>query len=390
MSAAAAADDDDADDSDDEDTEAAAAPDAENESVNANGPVDNTLHYTQDLSDKELDKRFCGDLPALGSISVGFADSGRLINGVHMPDDPAYQLVVPENAWGTAETVEFLTRVARAVRSQFPNAAPLRINHIGKKDGGWLRPHKSHQSGRDVDIGFYYKDGGGPGGRSRDRTKSIDLALNWAFLKAVVTETDVQLVLTDRKIQKVLHDYAVEKGEDPAWVASIIGGGPGALTQHARRHRDHFHVRFFSARSQELGRRVQPILNKRPEENIIPHRVKTGDTLGAIARKYGTTVAAIEKSNGMKNSFLHLGRVLSVPLRGPCTHCPMPPTVVLPPRRLPPLLLAAVPAPAVLEIPKAGVANAPAPVLAVPIAGDEYGRGAVSTQTVHALLPPVP
>jgi hypothetical protein len=38
----------------------------------------------------------------------------------------------------------------------------------------------------------------------------------------------------------------------------------------------------------------------------------------------------------MRNTFLRLGQVLTVPLRGPCTHCPIPPAVILPPRRLPP------------------------------------------------------
>jgi len=304
--------------------------------VPSSQPVDDTLRYSLDINEHELEQKFAKELPAMGSISVGFTDSGRLINGVRVPEDDAVNLVVPEYAWGTAETVSWLTAVAHAVRTVFPEAPALRINHIGKKDGGYLRPHRSHQSGRDVDIGFWYRNGIGPGGLPRDRTKLMDLAANWTFIRSVVTMTDVQMILVDRKVQNVLYEHALAAGEDKDWLDSLFKAGASSIVQHARKHRDHFHVRFFSPRSQELGRRVQPILNKRPDENKTLYRVHSGDTLGHIAKKWGSTVAMIQKANGMRNSFLTLGRSLVIPMRGPCTQCPLPPPFVVPPRRLPP------------------------------------------------------
>ena len=49
----------------------------------------------------------------------------------------------------------------------------------------------------------------------------------------------------------------------------------------------------------------------------------------------------IQKHNGMRNTFLRVGRSLAVPMRGPCTHCPVPPPLVVPARRLPPATTAA-------------------------------------------------
>ncbi len=47
------------------------------------------------------------------------------------------------------------------------------------------------------------------------------------------------------------------------------------------------------------------------------HRVRKGETLGAIARRYGTTVRAIQQANGMgRRTLLSIGRVLEVP-KGP-------------------------------------------------------------------------
>jgi murein endopeptidase len=333
-----------ADDDDDSDNE---TDEAEAESVQASSaPADNTLHFSADISDAELEKRFVHDIASLGSISVGFADSGRLINGVRVPDDIGCAIVVPEYAWGTKEAVDGIIAINHAMRQQFPDAAPMRINHIGKKEGGYINSHKSHQSGRDVDIGFYYKGGVGPGGMRGDRMRYMDLAPNWALVKAVAMLTDTQFILVDKKVQRVLYDYALQQGEDRAWLDTMFFNGHGGFVQHAKHHRDHFHVRFFAPRSQELGRRVQPMLAKRPDENRIIYRVHSGDNLGRIAKKYGSSVAMIQKANGMHNTFLKLGRALQVPMRGACTQCPMPPPVVLPPRHLPPVTAAlASPAP---------------------------------------------
>ena len=332
-----------ADDHDEDEAEPANGIDPESEAIpGANVPLDDTIRYTTDLTDQDLDKRFCGDLASLGSISVGFAESGRMIGAVKMSQDPAWTLVVPEYAWGTQETVDYLSAAARLVKAQFPDSVPLRVNHIGKKDGGYVRPHRSHQSGRDVDLGFFYKNDVGPGGLPRAREKLIDPARNWALIRAIVTQTDVQVILADRRIQNVLYEHALAQGEDKEWLDSLFHAGTASLVQHARRHRDHFHVRFFSPRSQELGRRVQPLLAKRPDENKVSHRVRSGDTLGHIARKYGSSVRMIQRANGMRSTFLKLGRSLTVPMRGPCTQCPLPPPVVVPARRLPPQLKTAV------------------------------------------------
>ncbi|MBS1153391.1 MAG: LysM domain protein, partial [Myxococcaceae bacterium] len=249
----------------------------------------------------------------------------------------------PEFAWGTRETVVYLSIVARAVQDQFPYVAPLRVNHIGKKEGGYLRPHHSHQSGRDADLGFYYRAGMNPLQVKGPRENAMDLPANWALVKALATRTDTQVILLDRRVQKVLYDYAISIGEDRAWLDSLFHAGRASLLQHVRRHRDHFHVRFYSARSQELGWRIQPLLARRADENFVIHRVKKGDTLGHLAMRYGSGVKLIQRANGLSSVALRVGRTLNIPLRGPCTRCPLPPRVVVPPRRAPSTLAAQAP-----------------------------------------------
>jgi murein endopeptidase len=322
------------DDSDDSDTPGEAG-EAELPTSADGAASDGGPRYTADLTDAQLEEQWRKDPKLLGSMSVGLADSGRMINSEQLLDGPNWRAVDPIGSYGTHETLEYIRAIAGQMAKLYPNAPVLRVNHISAKDGGYLRPHQSHQSGRDADLGFYYPGDGEPV-RQRDREHYIDLERNWALLKAVVTLSDVQFVLVDRRVQKVLYDYALRQGENQAWLDSLFHDGRNALVQHARRHRDHFHVRFYNARAQELGRRVLPLLGEQPEQNVAMHRVKSGDTLGHIALKYGTTVAAIRQANHLQRDFLRLGITLRVPLRGPCTHCQEPPAVVIPPRRLPP------------------------------------------------------
>jgi membrane-bound lytic murein transglycosylase D len=56
------------------------------------------------------------------------------------------------------------------------------------------------------------------------------------------------------------------------------------------------------------------------------HTVRRGDTLGAIARRYRTSVNAIKRLNGLRSNLIRIGQVLRVPSRGGVERAPAPPT----------------------------------------------------------------
>ncbi len=292
--------------------------------------------YTGDMSDAELLKVWKTKRESLGSVSIGFTDSGRLINAEPFPATGGPWVVVdPPKTYATHETIDFLTSVFRAVDKQFPGGPPARVNHISAKEGGWIRPHRSHQSGRDVDIGFYYKEM--PGARVRDRSRYMDLARNWAMIRDIVATTDVQMILVDRAIQRTLYNYALSLGEDRAWLDTLFHAGAASLIKHARHHRDHFHVRFYNAYAQELGRRIQPLLAlDKDAHSTVMHHIRQGESLGRIAMHYGVSLAALKKANGLRSVAIRAGHMLAIPVRGACVNCPIPPPVIVPPRRVPP------------------------------------------------------
>jgi penicillin-insensitive murein endopeptidase len=261
------------------------------------------------------------------------------------PEGPYWTVRDPDEAWATDETISYIVSAIESVQARYPGSPRLVIGDLSNPSGGRLNRHKSHQTGRDVDMGFFYRRGEVDGFLTA-RKKDLDLPRTWALVRALVTETDVERIFVDRSLISVLYAHAVEEGEDRGWLSDIFGrSGDKGIIQHEKRHKDHLHVRFFNPRAQEQGRVVYPVL---VETGMAPpptvrHKVRRGETLGSLARRYGTSASAIRAANGLRGSQLRAGRSYTIPIRRtPPDSGP----VVVPPRRLPPdpQTIAAVPA----------------------------------------------
>lgn len=278
------------------------------------------------------------DPAALGPLSIGTPDAGLLVNPVLFPDGPLWTVRDPSEAFATEETIAFIQAAIEAVEARHPGSPRVVIGDLSNPSGGRLNRHKSHQAGRDVDIGFYYRRGE-TGSFLAARKKDLDLPRTWALVRAFVTETDVDRIFVDRSLLSVLYAYAVEEGEDKGWLNDIFGRtGEKGILQHERRHKDHFHVRFFNPRAQERGRIVYPVLVEMgvAPPPLVKHRVRSGETLGSLARRYGTSASAIRAANGLRSSRLRAGRSYTIPIR---KTPPDTGPVVVPTRRLPPDML---------------------------------------------------
>ncbi len=213
------------------------------------------------------------------------------------------------------------------------------LGDISDADGGRLNRHQSHQGGRDVDLGFFFKSG--PSAHFVNGTAAnLDLAKNWALVRALVTCTDVETILLDTRIQRLLYKYARGIGEDQEWLDRVFyfaRGSKSAIVKHVAGHRNHYHVRFYNQVAQELGRRVHPILVELklvdPPVYTLRHVVRPGQTMGQLAARYGTSVRAIKSANGLSSTFLRAGRSYRIPVK---TAAPPSLPVVVPFRLLPP------------------------------------------------------
>jgi LysM repeat protein len=260
-------------------------------------------------------------IEALGSISVGRPDAGVLVNGVRLPASADWVVTAPSHAYGTEETVSQLAHCAHEVRARFPGSPAVILGSLSKQHGGVAPPHKSHRTGRDADVYFFRK----PGARWYDAATrdDIDLPRTWALLRCFVSETDIDFVLIERKVQPWLEDYALEHGESSEWVERLFHDGPGAqraLVRHAPGHVAHMHVRFVSAKSRQraLTYRDRLLAEGRVKSAslAVKHKVKPGETLGSVAKKYRTSVEQLQKLNKLKSTLIRVGQELRVSRSG--------------------------------------------------------------------------
>ncbi|HXY41920.1 MAG TPA: penicillin-insensitive murein endopeptidase [Vicinamibacteria bacterium] len=276
---------------------------------------------------------------SLGPLSIGTPDAGLLLNPVPMPSGSYWRLRHPLDAYGTAETIAFIVTAIEDVEARFPGSPALVIGDISRSDGGQLSRHRSHQAGRDADVGFYYARGGLADFAVARRARDLDLRRTWALVRAFLTDTDVDRIFVDKSLIAVLFAYARStENEDRDWLDDVFGrkgGGQKGIIQHVKGHKDHMHVRFFNQKAQEYGRLAYPVL---VEEGALPpprltHRAHRGETVASLAARFHTTPAAIREANRMRGSRLRTGHSYLIPVRvmpGELTP------VVVPPRRLPP------------------------------------------------------
>ncbi len=278
-------------------------------------------HPLASYSDAELKVLF-GKHPAfVGSVSIGKPNAGRLINGVQPKESPLYHLEDPAHSWGTIETVDALIHALEVVAQTHPGTSTVALGHLSALEGGPLRPHHSHQSGRDVDLGLYYTK---PGTRwyTKATEHSLDAPRTWTLIRTLAKDTDIEMILLDRRLQEEVEQYAQSLERDSAWVHLLFHGGSGklALVRHSPGHATHIHLRFRNPIAQETARRLSLSLpnEHRQQSSDAPvakvHVATMGDTLAKLAQRYNTSMDAIRKANHMHTFQLVAGQRYVIPI----------------------------------------------------------------------------
>ena len=190
--------------------------------------------------------------------SLGLPHEGTLHGAVPVAGTnvPLARLRDDDRRWAHPALARLLTDSARATGL---HASPLVLGDVAASTGGEISGHRSHRTGRDADVLFYFTDVSGEPVRTPDflvvgadglawdkaqrRWLRFDDARNWGFVRAVVTNphAPIHWVFVHRALRARLLRYAGAVGEPAAVVyeasermAQPIPSGP---------HDDHFHVR---------------------------------------------------------------------------------------------------------------------------------------------------
>lgn len=183
------------------------------------------------------------------SVSWGSASNGRLYNGVALEDSPGIRVRSVSRAYGTKRTVQMLRAAAADVKARWPDSPKLVVGDLSYKRGGRMRPHKSHESGRDADVSFYYRGNVQLPGFYDMTYETFDAVKNWHLFKTLIDTGEVEYIFVNRELQRSLYEYARSIGytkealepllQYPRAIHERVG-----IIRHARGHDDHFHIRF--------------------------------------------------------------------------------------------------------------------------------------------------
>ena len=199
--------------------------------------------------------------PARGlSQSIGSPWSGRLQNATRLRLGDSAYIRRPLRAYGTRTTVEHIRRAVDATLATFPKTHVLAIGDISAKDGGWISEHNSHRSGRDVDLGLFFKrkPAGYPASFASATADNLDRAATWALLANLLdTSGDdggVQMIFLDFEVQGLLYHWAAANGVAARRLDRIFQyphgrGSPAGVVRHEPHHDNHLHVRFRCAKA---------------------------------------------------------------------------------------------------------------------------------------------
>ncbi len=189
------------------------------------------------------------------SQAIGRPQTGSLVGGEKLLPGPGLWLKAPLYSWGTNETIRALKAVIAEVRKKYPAAHDLVIGDISRETGGPLAPHRSHQMGVDVDLGFYHvrQPPTGPKALLDGGAVPLDLEKTWALITNLAgpseLKTPIEYMFIGYSLQEKLYKWSEKQGVSPEkleWLFQYPRGNRAmhGVVRHEPGHTNHIHVRF--------------------------------------------------------------------------------------------------------------------------------------------------
>jgi murein endopeptidase len=187
--------------------------------------------------------------------SVGRPAAGRLNDATQLRLGDGAHIRRPWRAFGTRTAVHHTQRVIEETLELIPPTHVLGIGDMSAERGGPVSDHHSHQSGRDLDVGLFYKrrPSGYPSGFIAGTEENLDAEAMWTLISkfAATANRDggVQIIYLDYDVQGIVYRWAREHGVSDAKLERIFqypNGRDeyGTIVRHYRNHANHLHVRF--------------------------------------------------------------------------------------------------------------------------------------------------
>ncbi|MEY4545457.1 MAG: hypothetical protein RL685_1652 [Pseudomonadota bacterium] len=213
--------------------------------------------WARQRTERELPEKYRKSPYAMMSLSVGLPNAGWQLRAKKLSSSP--QLWIQNKSvpytYGHPSLVLMLHRTSKQIARQSPGSVLL-VGDLSRESGGPLSGHKSHQSGRDADVGFFVTDTKGraqnsrsllafdASGRARDGSGvRFDDYRNWLLVQLWLKDDRAALehVFVASHLRRRLLDFASAR---PAF-RRYVDDAAQFLRQptNGLPHDDHFHIR---------------------------------------------------------------------------------------------------------------------------------------------------
>jgi penicillin-insensitive murein endopeptidase len=213
----------------------------------------------------ELPSKFRTGRLANMSLSGGYPNDGWQIRGKRLRRGTELRIreASHERVYGHPALVLMLHRSARDVAKGAPGSVLL-VGDLSAKLGGPISGHRSHQSGRDADVGFYVTDLKGKrlpstdyvafdgDGKSKDgRSLVFDDERNWLLVESWAR--DLRAGLSHIFVSWPLRERLLKFARSQPRFAKYVLQATALLKQPEKGedHDDHFHVRITCPKEEE-------------------------------------------------------------------------------------------------------------------------------------------
>ncbi len=211
----------------------------------------------------------CAELGVISdgtSVSMGKPNRGWIVDAARMPDKgegffTRGTWTSRGNRYGTDELVDLLTAVSRRMATRFKQRIVI-ADLSGKRGGEAFQWHRSHQSGRDVDLLYYVRDKAGKpvepdamrvfdaSGKAKDGSGyTVDVPRMWLLVKELLNarEAPVQWIFIFQPLADRIVEHAIAEKEPEALIAKAKRAlkQPGAGAPH----HEHMHVRIYCSKT---------------------------------------------------------------------------------------------------------------------------------------------
>ncbi|MEM9460975.1 MAG: penicillin-insensitive murein endopeptidase [Myxococcota bacterium] len=160
-----------------------------------------------------------------------------------LPPSEHLRIKRPHLAYGTPKTIALVQRAVAQYKRRHRGSPRVVVGDISRKGGGTLRPHLSHRTGRDIDLGYVRRAG--------SATYAVDIPRTWALLQAFIDTRQVVYIFVDYRLQQQLYEHAKSRGVSDKTLDELFQyprgrGRARGIIRHWPSHKRHFHVRFRS------------------------------------------------------------------------------------------------------------------------------------------------